>query len=144
MNRNIQSELRRWGRLLLPVPGFILLAWLVSRLSWPEVKQSLSTADLKYLFIGLVMFVPLMMGRSRHWQLLLGGFGIDAPYWRILRLTVLGFSWGVVTPGQVGDFIKLWYLRRDGFTTQKIFSSIVEKAGKKLAGYRIAKELGLE
>lgn len=104
--------LRRWGPRAL---GLVLFALVLRSVGLGAVWAALAEADpwpLVPMFLGAV---PFIVFKSWRWARLARGLGL--PMVRggeAFRLYAIGLWWGQATPGQAGDFLKAWYLRRRG------------------------------
>jgi len=57
----------------------------------------------------------LILAKTYRWKLLLKAQDIDLPFWKLVPFFCIGLWGGFVTIGQLGDFIKVIYLKNDGF-----------------------------
>jgi uncharacterized membrane protein YbhN (UPF0104 family) len=104
--------IRNWLFALLHVAGFILLWFVVRDLEWGTFFELLTSTPLwKYLAgIGILCIVYIV--KSFRWHLLNHTFGIDTT-WRMSLIFYLsaGFM-SVITPGRLGEFSKVFFLKR--------------------------------
>ncbi len=104
---------RRWiWPARVAVTALLLAAFLLSS-PWLTFQYILSVNPLA-LSLSLVLVVPLGLVKGLRWYVILRGMGQQ------VRLrTALGGYWlamgaGSVTPGQLGDLSKAWYLKSQG------------------------------
>jgi uncharacterized protein (TIRG00374 family) len=114
MRRAPELDLRRYVRVgALWALSFVVLIVLAVR--WMGVEETL--ARLGALEPGLVLLVfGLSLGnyllRSIRWQGLCEALGVNLPFVRNALYYVAGFAF-TVTPGKLGEVVRLWLLRRD-------------------------------
>ncbi len=103
---------RGWLRLI----GVVLLVALVLlfKIDLGRTAALVLRADPLDVGLALVFFIPFLAVKAWRWQVILDDLGIRIPYSEALRLYALGLGAGMVTPGQVGDAVKVAYLRERG------------------------------
>lgn len=69
--------------------------------------------DYVYLLICLSGTILLLSIKGMRWHLILRSDGIRYPLIKAVRVYFASFSIGVITPGRLGEFVKLYYLRQD-------------------------------
>lgn len=85
----------------------------------------LKTTDPLLFGISAVLVLPFLYSKGWRWRLILQGWNIRITTWFAAILYTLGIFVGSVTPGQGGDAVKAWYLRRDGHPLGPSLLSIV-------------------
>lgn len=103
---------RAWLRLL----GIVLLVALVLvfKIDLRQTAALVLHADLVDVTLAIVLFVPFLAAKAWRWQVILGDLSISIPFGQAVKLYALGLGAGMVTPGQVGDAVKVAYLREHG------------------------------
>lgn len=103
---------RGWLRLL----GVVLLAALVLifKIDLRQTASLVFHADLVDLAFAVALFIPFLAAKAWRWQVILGDLSISIPFGEAVKLYALGLGAGMVTPGQVGDAVKVAYLRDRG------------------------------
>ena len=116
---------KRWPFRLIGVALFILI---LSRVDLQQVWQTLLRVDLTWIFLGFVLqFLALGIAAVR-WQLIMRRLDIRIPFWRTLLHQVIGTGAALMTPGQVGEFVKVLYHRNEGVPiAESIFSVVVDR-----------------
>lgn len=71
--------------------------------------------DIYYLAIALVLVIPYFLIINCRWNMIMKTQGIEYSFKDSLIIYAIGFSAGVTTPGRFGDFIKVFYLKNDGY-----------------------------
>ncbi len=87
--------------------------------------QELAGANLWLIALSVGLVQPLIAVKAWRWHYLLGNLGIHLPFGTVYRLHGLGVSAASFTPGQSGDFIKAWHLKRAGWPLGLALVSIV-------------------
>ena len=103
---------RGWLRLL----GVALLVALVFifKIDLAKTATLIAHADLLAVGLALILFVPFLAAKAWRWQVILRDLSISIPFGEAVKLYALGLGAGMITPGQVGDAVKIAYLRERG------------------------------
>jgi uncharacterized protein (TIRG00374 family) len=115
-------SLLRWGlRLLGPALLFYFLLTTDLRLVW----RTLLDADSGLVLLSLALVAPFLLLKAVRWQLILRAWRIRIPLREAVALYCIGIFLGAVTPGQAGDAVKAWYLRKRGTPLSAGLASVV-------------------
>jgi hypothetical protein len=112
----------RWGLRLL---GPALLVYFLLTVDLRLLAQTLGNADALMIGWALVLAVPFLLFKGLRWQQILRAWGIDLPLWTATEIYSIGIFAGMVTPGQAGDAIKAWYVRKRGHPLGVGLASVV-------------------
>ena len=114
-----------------------MLRWLLTLLGPAILVYFLLTSDLAkiweillttngWLFAAASFLVlPFLYAKGWRWRVILEGWNIRISTMYAAILYTLGIYVGSVTPGQGGDVVKAWYLRREGYPLGPGLLSIV-------------------
>lgn len=114
----------RWAGLLLGLAvSAAALALAVRWAGWRPLREALVHVDLRFLLLGVVVFLISMMARVACWRVLIGrpiGFG------RVLAALNEGYLLNNVLPWRMGELGRAILLgRQPGLSTPLVLSSIV-------------------
>ena len=102
----------RKGRYLQAI-GVIIFAVIVSTVDWSDVWLLLSRMNI-YWFISAIALVFLFLTvKAWRWRYLLKLQNINYGYLKAFYVYLSGVFLSLVTPGKVGDLIKIVYLKQD-------------------------------
>ena len=107
----LSPRLRRW---LPRLVGLALSVVAVVFVGPRDVLHSLRAANPWLVAIAAVAVFPLLAPKARRWQIVLHDFGIALPWRDAFRFYAIGLWAAIVTPGQLGDGLKAWYVQRRG------------------------------
>ncbi|MFH1751751.1 MAG: lysylphosphatidylglycerol synthase transmembrane domain-containing protein [archaeon] len=109
----------------LVILGLILFAFILSSINLQEVLKIISNAS-PYWVLGGVIFVVLeIVFKTLRWQVLLKNFSENYSFKQGIKNYLIGAAFGNVTPGKVGDFIKLFDLSKNAKLDKKTSFSVV-------------------
>lgn len=91
--------------------GPLLLVVFLFNSDTEKLFAILGSADPWLIGVALLYMYPFLLIKSWRWRNILLDLGLDVPLLTTLKLYLVGVYLGGVTPGQVGDLAKAWYLR---------------------------------
>jgi uncharacterized protein (TIRG00374 family) len=97
---------------LLRVIGLLIFAWILYRINLPKTVPILRNVDVGLVGISALLAFPLMALKAVRWQYLLAMQEIRYPTNEAISAYMASYYIGLVTPGRVGDFIKVVYLKK--------------------------------
>lgn len=123
-SRSLQL-IRRWLPRLL---GIALSVVAIAVVGPRKVVSGLGAANPWLVAIAAVAVFPLLAPKARRWQIILADFGIALPWRDAFRFYAIGLWAAIVTPGQLGDGLKAWYVQgRGGNLVPALASVIVDR-----------------
>lgn len=110
---------------ILMVAALIALVLLL-KIDLRETWTILSGANVWLVALAVVGFIPFLLVKAWRWQIVLGDLGVRIGFAEAVRLYALGLGAGMITPGNVGDAIKVAYFRERGFS-QSVISVVLDR-----------------
>jgi uncharacterized protein (TIRG00374 family) len=112
----------RWVFRFIGIAIFILI---LLRIDLKEALRTLASVDLRFVFLSLMIQAAAIVVATVRWQFILVRLKIRQPFIRTFLQQLVGTSAALVTPGQLGEFIKVLYQRNEGFPVPESFLSVV-------------------
>jgi uncharacterized protein (TIRG00374 family) len=102
-------HIAKYSRLI----GIILFLIIIIKIDWRRTLSLIGKVDI-LLFIAAVSLFPLFVFlKALRWNILLKGQGVDYPL-KSCFMTYLSSNFlGVITPGRVGEFSRVFYLKQE-------------------------------
>lgn len=119
------KTLRRLAQIGLRLLGPALLIYFLLTVDLRLVGRTLANADIGMVAWALVLAVPFLLLKGLRWQQILRAWGIALPLRTATNIYSIGIFAGMVTPGQAGDAVKAWYLRKRGHPLGVGLASVV-------------------
>jgi glycosyltransferase 2 family protein len=116
------SRLRRWLPRLI---GLALSVVAIVVVGPRDVARGLRAANPWLVAIAAIAVFPLLAPKARRWQIVLADFGIALPWRDAFRFYAIGLWAAIVTPGQLGDGLKAWYVQSRGGNLAPALASVV-------------------
>ncbi|MCG3142538.1 MAG: hypothetical protein HDKAJFGB_04033 [Anaerolineae bacterium] len=107
---------------LLALLAFVL--WL--KVDLYATFEILRAANLWWVGLALLGFIPFLLIKAWRWQIILRDLGVPIPFRQAVRLYALGLGAGMLTPGNVGDAVKVAYFRERGFS-ESVISVVLDR-----------------
>jgi len=105
--------------------GIALFLAILSRVDLSKIWMILREANLLYILLMVVLVAPMLWIKSWRWRKILNQFSIRITQWTGLKLYSIGMFAGFVTPGQVGDLSKGYYLGKMGHNMGASLLSVI-------------------
>ena len=116
-------------RLALRLIGLGLFAWILTRIDIPAVLQVYGEADLGLALWVVLLFYPTIWLKSLRWRCLLPVSGEALSQMQLFRSYLAGYFAGTITPGRLGEFSRISYLRSHGVPVwESAFSILTDRA----------------
>ncbi len=112
-------EMLGYAKRLLPLIGIIIFVYLIIGIGIEDIVNSFIGINPAYLAAALVLLAPYLVLQTYKWMYIAGKQGLKLGYSYLFRLYLIGQFYGLLTPGRLGTFIRIWYLRDK---TKKRFS----------------------
>lgn len=94
--------------------GILLFAAIVSRIDLASALAALRSADPVLLAAALLLFLPIYALKSWRWHVLLTTHGLRVSFPDSFRTYCAALFLGTMTPGNVGEAVKIAFLRARG------------------------------
>lgn len=108
----MRKSLRKWSFFLLHLTGFILLYLVIRDLQWKRFIELLGTFPVWNYLAGFGVILLVYALKSLRWYLLNRVFGIRTSWGTALVYYLSAGFLSVVTPGRLGEFAKVYFLKR--------------------------------
>ncbi|MFW6133968.1 MAG: lysylphosphatidylglycerol synthase transmembrane domain-containing protein [Elusimicrobiota bacterium] len=116
----LKSNLKRYLKYIGPV----ILAVILFRTDWGSLAGVFSDADYEKLIWVYLLIIPKNIINSYRWHILLKRISIKRKYWDNFKLYFSGLLTGVITPGRIGEFYRIFRLEKEGYSKIKTAFSI--------------------
>ena len=121
-----QIAKNRWAFRLIGVAVFIVI---LLRIDLREMWRILRTVDLMFVLLSLLLQAIGLAISTLRWQLIMNRLNIQFPFIRSFAHQLIGTAAALVTPGQLGEFVKVLYHRQEGVpVAESLLSVIVDRA----------------
>ena len=104
--------------------GLFIFFIILLNIDVSKILQILIDTDLLYLSMALALITPQIVMKAWRWQLLMRMQNINYSLKDTALAYFAGLFMGTITPGRLGDFIKVLYIQNRGHSFGKSFVSV--------------------
>ena len=101
----------KWTR-ILPIIGLALFVYLIYTTGVRNLLDALKHINVSLFLLSLLFIPVIILLQTYKWQILLKQQGIQLPFMRVVIMQLKSVFYGVVTPGKIGSFIKIHYIKQ--------------------------------
>ncbi len=113
-------------RNLLPFVGLAILGYLIYRSGINNLMNFIREIDIYLFLLSLVLFPIMIFFQTWKWQVLLEAQEFEVGFWKLFKMQWISLFYGTITPGRIGSFIKIMYLKDEsGRPTSECISSVL-------------------
>ena len=106
--------------------SIVLFGWLFQRVSWDQVRVTLSHARIEWLAAAFALLIASNVLGAYQWNRLLRVVAIDLPFWKVVAYYHVGLFWNNFLPANVGgDLARIADASRAGSTRTTAFSTVL-------------------
>lgn len=109
--------------------GLAIFVVIVTRVDWHGFVGIFARAHMRLLYAAVILIIPLIWIKALRWRLLLSWQGYHISVWDSFLYYSSSVSLGAITPGRIGEFSKVLYLKKAGISTlsQGLSSVLVDR-----------------
>ncbi|AXT58307.1 UPF0104 family protein [Aquimarina sp. AD1] len=105
--------------------GIILFFYLIYKVGWEETFESIKKISIIHIIIAVFILWLAFYLKSIRWKIISNSYGIPLVHYKAFKVFFIGLFLANITPGRLGDFGRLLYIK-DELPTQKIgWSSLI-------------------
>tara|TARA_B110000483_G_scaffold107624_1_gene131299 strand:+ start:70 stop:972 length:903 start_codon:yes stop_codon:yes gene_type:complete len=118
------SPLFRYLILLLKLLSLFLFIYLISKADWKSCLNDFKELNILFVISTIVVIYLGYLLKSLRWKIILRSFEINENSGFLLKIFLIGGFLGIITPGKIGDFGRVYYLKKHK-NWKKAFSSLI-------------------
>ncbi|MFA6525945.1 MAG: lysylphosphatidylglycerol synthase transmembrane domain-containing protein [Candidatus Buchananbacteria bacterium] len=111
--------------ILLRLIGFSVFAYILFSIDFQLLAERILGINIIYLIIGFILTLGVAVAKALRWHSILNSLGIMISKFLSIKLYWLGLYVGIITPGKIGEVIKVYFLKAKGFSSAKSLLSII-------------------
>ncbi|WP_108802331.1 lysylphosphatidylglycerol synthase transmembrane domain-containing protein [Aquimarina sp. Aq107] len=105
--------------------GITLFFYLIYKVGWEETFESIKKISFIHIIIAVFILWLAFYLKSIRWKIISNSYGIPLVQYKAFKVFFIGLFLANITPGRLGDFGRLFYIK-DELPTQKIgWSSLI-------------------
>jgi len=105
--------------------GIIIFILLLLHIDIKRTFSILSEVNPSYILLASILMVIMILFKAYKWRYIMKIQGIYYSLWDSFLMFFNGLFVSILTPGRIGDFVRVFYLKKEGFSTGKSFFSVI-------------------
>ncbi len=121
----------------LPFIGILIFLYILYTLNVEKIIDAFLSIHPIYIIFSLTLTIPRVIIRNYAWQLIQREQKISVRYFQSLKIFLIGYFYGSITPGYIGQLMRVPYLKeKTGEPYGKLFvNSVLETVVHTLSLY---------
>lgn len=112
----------------LPIIGVILLIYMVYDTGFDRIADAFAKIPAYYFVIAFLPFFIRFPLRTYKWQYICKKQKMNFKYFYLMKVYLIAIFYGFVTPGGLGSYIRLFYLRKKGSIGKCLANSVLDSS----------------
>ena len=117
----MKHRLRKW---IVRLIGPVLFIYLLSTCDLRQIARILTQVRLWPFMFALILTLGPIMTRYLRWRAINRGLGISVPVGKEIAIHLASGAMGLATPGRLGEFVKLHFLKQLSHASSLAFASV--------------------
>jgi len=94
-----------------PIIGIFLFIYTIYILDIGKIIEAFLSIEPVFLLIALPLTIPHILIRNKAWLLIQKEQNIHIPFWASLKIFLIGYFYGSITPAYVGQLMRIPYMK---------------------------------
>lgn len=112
-------------KIFLQILGILIFIYILSQINYPVLLKELKMLKWQFLILAFFIMIAEIIFRSLRWRVILSSLNINISLLESLSLFWLGAFFSIITPGRIGELIKVYFLKNKGAGIFRSFLSVV-------------------
>jgi len=109
VSNRLFSQLKKF----LPIIGIFLFIYTIYMLDLGKIVDAFLSINPLYLLISLPLTLPRLIIRNEAWLLIQREQKIHIPFWTSLKIFLIGYFYGSITPAYIGQLMRIPYMKEE-------------------------------
>jgi len=105
--------------------GPIIFIYILFQIDYQLLFEEIKLLKWPFLILATFFMIFEIAIKSLRWQCILSSLGIMISKGKCLNLHWLGIFVGTITPGRLGELIKIYFLKNKGYSAFRSFFSVI-------------------
>ena len=101
----------RKAKKFLPFIGIIIFIYTIYALNISDIIDAVLSINPLFLLLAIPLTIPRVLIRNYAWKLIIDEQNIQISYWNLLSIFLMGYFYGTITPGYLGQLMRIPYLK---------------------------------
>ncbi len=96
---------------ILPFIGILIFIYIIFRIGLDKILESVFSINVYLIIIAFTVSFFALIPPIVKWMIILKNQGIILDFWTLFKIDLIGMFYGGITPGRLGTFIRVFYLK---------------------------------
>ena len=106
------KEIFKHAKKFLPFIGIIILIYIIYTLDVEKIKNAFFSIKPIFIILALSLTLPRILIRNYAWQLIQKEQNIKLTFFQSLKIFLIGYFYGSITPGYLGQLMRVPYMKK--------------------------------
>lgn len=112
-NKVNKKTLIKYFKKMMPVIGIIILVYIIIDIGTDKIASTFLQISPFYVIIAASLTLPRLLIRNYIWQRILKIQKIHLSYFKSLKIFLIGYFYGSITPGYIGQLMRIPYIKEE-------------------------------
>ena len=109
--KKLWKKIYSYFKKLIPLIGIILLIYIIYDIGLEKITDTFLQISPLFILISAALTIPRLFIRNTQWQYLLKSQKIFVSYWTSMKIFLISYFYGAITPGYLGLMIRIPYMK---------------------------------
>lgn len=120
--------MRKKFKFCLQILGPLIFIYILFQIDYRLIFKEIKLLKWHFLIFSLILMIAETIIRSLRWRVILSSLNITISRAKSLSLYFAGGFMGIITPGHIGEVIKVYFLKNKGHSAfRSLFSVILDR-----------------
>ena len=105
------KKIFKHAKKLLPFIGIAILIYTIYTLDIEKIKNAFFSIKPIFIILALSLTLPRILIRNYAWQLIQKEHNIKLTFFQSLKIFLMGYFYGSITPGYLGQLMRVPYMK---------------------------------
>jgi uncharacterized protein (TIRG00374 family) len=106
-----KQRIIKYFKKIIPIIGIIILLYLIIDIGVEKIVNTFLNISPLHAFFVILLTFPRVLLRNIQWQLILKKQKIQVSFLKSLKIFLIGYFYGSITPGYLGQIIRIPYMK---------------------------------
>lgn len=106
------KKIFKHAKKFLPFIGIIILIYTIYTLDVEKIKNAFFSIKPIFIILALSLTLPRILIRNYAWQLIQKEQNIKLTFFQSLKIFLIGYFYGSITPGYLGQLMRVPYMKK--------------------------------
>jgi len=107
----VTKKIFKHAKKLLPFIGIAILIYTIYTLDIEKIKNAFFSIKPIFIILALSLTLPRVLIRNYAWQLIQKEHNIKLTFFQSLKIFLIGYFYGSITPGYLGQLMRVPYMK---------------------------------